>query len=240
MKINKFYRFPTEPSIVGFIFLAGILGIFTSGRPDPIGTIIVLLINFHIIFTIDTIYHPEKLLSLPPIYAIVSNAAILFYLGLQEYDILYSIVPTGLLIVLTIVSRNLYGKTDMLTTSTGSLALTSLVLPSAAIAGNITVNTFNIWIIYSLYILTSVLYVESKIERIDTWIPMALSYLLIPIFYLLNQYYIVLLADVLAKTTSHHIQKNYIALKDITKLGVTETKRLFIFTIGALLITFLL
>ncbi len=240
MRINKIYRFPTEPSIVGFIFLAGILGIFTSGRPDPLGIIIVLLINFHIIFTIDSIYHPEKLLSLPSIYAIISNSLILFYLGLMDYDILYSLVPTVTLIVITIISRKFYGKTDMLTTSTGSLALTSLVLPSAAIAGEITSNTFNIWIIYSLYILTSVLYVESKIERIDTWIPMALSFALLPIFYTLNQYYMILLADTLAKTTSHHIQKDYITLKDITKLGVMETKRLFIFTIGALFITFLL
>ncbi len=240
MSIKRLYKFPTEPSIVGFIFFAGILGIFTSGRPDPLGILIVLLINFHIIFTIDSIYHPEKLLSIPSLYALASNSLIALYLALQEYEILYSLIPTALLITITIILRKLYGKTDMLTTSTGSIALTSLVLPSAAIAGEITSNTFNIWIIYSLYILASVLYVESKIGRIDTWIPAIFSFAIIPIYYILNQYYLILLADTLAKTLSHHIQKNYTPLKEITKLGVAETKRLFIFIIGSLLITFLL
>lgn len=240
MKVKRLYRFPTEPSIVGFIFLAGIIGILTSGRPDPLRITIVLLINFHIIFTIDSIFHSGKLFTPESIYAILSNSAIFILLGLIEYDILYSLIPTALLISITVVSMIVYGKTDVLTISTGALALTSLVLPSAAIAGDITLDTFNMWIIYSLYILVDVLYVESKMEKIDTWIPMISSLALIPIFFILNRYYLLLLADLFARTMTHHIHKSFISIEDITKLGVSETIRLLIFTFGAILITFLL
>lgn len=237
MKIYRVYRFPIEPSIVGFIFLAAILGIFTSGYSTLFGIFITLAISFHLILTIDSIYNRDNIFEISAIYALATNSAIFLILSLQEYEILFSIIPSALLTVLTLASKSLLGRNDIITTIVGSMALTSLVLPASAISGDLTFKSFSIWIIYTLYILISILYVESKINRINILIPPVTTSILIPIFYILNEYYIILLADPLAKSLNHLILRSYIDPKEITGLGKSEMVRLLIFAFGALVIT---
>ncbi|HIQ13469.1 MAG TPA: hypothetical protein EYH44_03700, partial [Thermoprotei archaeon] len=149
MNIRRIYRFPIEPSIVGFIFLAALFGVFTSGYPNLYGVFITLAVSLHLIFTIDSIYNRDNILDVSAIYALASNSAIFLFLSLQEYEVLFSLIPSALLTILTLLSKSILGRNDIITTLVGSLALTSLVLPASAISGGLTIKSFNIWIIYS-------------------------------------------------------------------------------------------
>ncbi len=240
MILRKLYRFPVEPSIVGFIFYSSILGIFTSSNPTLVNLLIVIIINFHLIFTIDSVYQSDRVLSISSIYGILSNSILIILIATYDIEIFYSIVPAAILLFITLLSKSIYGRRSVTTTLIGTSALTSLTLPFAAITGGTTYNTFIAWIVYTSYVLTSLAYVESCLRRLNTTISLISSLTLIPIYFFLNPLFSLIAIDPLAKTFTLHISKSFVDNKEITRLGIIEMIRLTIHVIMILVIIKLL
>ncbi len=233
----KIYRFPAEPSIVGFILFATILGAVSSKEINYIYFFLLVAIQLNLIFTIDNVYRAKRFFELPTIYALISNGIPYIALSILDYDVLYSFIPLSLLLILTIYSAIEYGREHIFTNLIGTISLGYMVITSSAIVGKITQLTVSTWVVYTFYLVISVLYIEARLGKINDLPPVILANISFIIYYLLNPIYAILSVDLNAKTLTHYISRNYIDKEKITKLGISEMKRLLVFSIILIILT---
>ena len=164
--IRRIFRFPAEPSIVGFIFFATILGVISADSIDPYKVILLFILQLHLAFTIDNVYRGRRLLDISGIYTFTVNVIPYLILAIYDYDVLYSLIPLAVLFILTTYLVRTYGREYTLSTIVGTIFLSYMVVTSSAVVGYITRSTMNLWVVYMLYLSISVIYVEGRIGKI--------------------------------------------------------------------------
>jgi len=225
------FTIPREPSIAGFVLLSYVIGIATSKNIDPIKTVSIGLIYLHLILTIDFIFYNPSPRRLKSLYSLVSNTSLFIFFSLMDgYESMVALLPTTILFVATMTSLVTLGRLNPTTLSTGTSMLTFLTLYTSASIGEYTLDSLEATILYTLYSVASVLYVESKVGRVDVYIPGAISTALFVGSFLFSPYYPFIFIDLAAKSITHVIRKEVIDVSDITSLGKKELLRILIHT----------
>ncbi len=228
---NLPFTFPKEPSIAGFIVLSYVIGSATTSGINPYRALILAIAYLHLILTIDFFFYIPSLKRPKSLYALVSNGLIFLLLSLWGgYQSFLGLIPVAILTVSTIFSLRIFGRRNAVTLSLGTAMLTTLTIYTSAFIGNLSLETLEATLLYTIYSVGSVLYVEAKVGRIGDSTPLIFIIPITIYLYLQSPYYPLVTVDLLAKSLTHFIRRDYIDVKDIVGLGKKEFIRMILHT----------